>query len=118
MPARPPPSPRMWSPAARPWSWPRAAPAEPDPWAPLKVGLKSLAVGVGLGTLGCVLAGARDPAYRRRLRTTYPYAALWLDLFMVPEVLEDEDGVNENTSEAASPFREHLRRGLTETKAT
>jgi hypothetical protein len=92
----------------------RAALASPDPWTPLKLGLKALAVGVGLGTLASILMGAWDPAYRRRLRTIYPYAALWLDVFMVPEVLEDEGG--EIASEAASPFREHLRQGITDAK--
>ena len=97
-----------------------------DPFKLPKIAGQAFLIGLGAATILGIAYGAYDPGFRRKLRTTYPYATLWLDMLFVKEVQEDEVVLGQEFSgkegqmyrkeiqEAISPFKENLRRGFVE----
>ena len=88
-----------------------------DPFAMPKALMKSVACGLGLATVVGVIMGCYDSKFRAKLRTTFPYAALWVDLIKGGEEdVEEEQKSGSSKTDEDSPFQTDLRAGMLEVK--
>ena len=88
-----------------------------DPFAMPKALMKSVAYGLALATVVGVIMGCNNSKFRAKLRTTFPYAALWVDLIKGEEDVEEEQKIGSSQSEDdSSPFQTALRAGMLEVK--
>ena len=79
--------------------------------------MKALACGLALSTVLGVMVGCNNSKFRAQLRTTFPYAALWVDLIKGEEVVEEEQkSASEGNQADESPFKTDLRAGMLEVK--
>jgi len=77
--------------------------------------IKAFACALALATVISVVIGCNDSKFRAKLRTTYPYAALWVDMIKGAEDVEEEQKNSEATDEE-NPFETDLRAGMLEVK--
>jgi len=89
-----------------------------DPFAMPKALVKSVAFGLALATVVGVIMGCYNSKFRAKLRTTFPYAALWVDLIKGEEKdVEEEQKIGSSQSkDDSSPFQTDLRAGMLEVR--
>ena len=86
-----------------------------DPLALPVACLKAVACGLVLATVIGIATGCYNSKFRAELRTTFPYAALWVDFIMGEEKVEEERK-NESSTINDGPFDTELRAGMLEVK--
>merc|ERR1719458_1110127 len=77
--------------------------------------IKAFACGLGLATVVSVVLGCNNSKFRAKLQTTFPYAALWVDMIKGEEDVEKEQKSGESQADE-SPFQNDLRAGMLEVK--
>ena len=77
--------------------------------------IKAFACGLGLATVVSVILGCNNSKFRAKLQTTFPYAALWVDMIKGEEDVEKEQN-REESRDDDSPFQTDLRAGMLEVK--
>ena len=75
--------------------------------------IKAFACGLGLATVVSVILGCNNSKFRAKLQTTFPYAALWVDMIKGEEDIEKEQTSGESQADE-SPFQTDLRAGMLE----
>ena len=75
--------------------------------------IKAFACGLGLATVVSVILGCNNSKFRAKLQTTFPYAALWVDMIKGEEDIEEEQKSGESQADE-SPFQTDLRAGMLE----
>ena len=75
--------------------------------------IKAFACGLGLATVVSVILGCNNSKFRAKLQTTFPYAALWVDMIKGEEDIEKEQKSGESQADE-SPFQTDLRAGMLE----
>ena len=86
-----------------------------DPFGLPVACLKAVACGLVLATVIGIATGCYNSKFRAELRTTFPYAALWVDFIKGEEKVE-EQRKNESSTINDSPFDTELRAGMLEVK--
>ena len=77
--------------------------------------MKAFACGLAMATVVAVILGCNNSKFRAKLKTAYPYAALWVDMIKGVEEVEQNQN-SQAADDVDSPFQTDLRAGMLEVK--